>query len=107
MMVLTRPEGQLAPRNPSRVPGVVGMTVPQAIGELRRSNYGCAVAREKDRQGAGRVRRIVAQSPRSGSKGSESQLVRLAVSEPFSSRALPPGCVDQRGKSRAEIIPPG
>jgi PASTA domain len=105
MMVMTTPEGQRAPRNPLRVPNVVGMTLPDAVQELRRSDYGCAIVREEDRQGAGRARRIVAQEPRSGSKGFEAQLVHLVLSKPLPDD-VPSGCVDQRDEPWAST-PPG
>lgn len=95
MVARTSDDGQLAPENGSRVPRVAGMTVAEALHELRRSGYGCAVIREEDHRGAG-PRRVVAQEPTPGARGSEGQLVHLTVSEPFRGNSLPRGCVDQR-----------
>lgn len=78
MITETSPEGLLAPPNDSRVPRVVGATLPEAIRELRASDYGCAITGEEDRKGSG-VRRVLAQDPRPGAKGSEAQLVHLTV----------------------------
>lgn len=99
-MVEESPEGLLAPRNGSRVPRVVGMTVPEAARKLRTRGYGCAVIEEEDRRGAG-PRRVVSQDLRPGRKGFEGQLVHLAVSRPFPAGTLPFGCVDQRDEPRA------
>lgn len=95
MTVMTTPDGQLAPRNSSRVPRVVGMTLPEAARELRRGDYGCAVVAATERGGAGPAL-VTGQDPRPGFEGSEAQLVHLTVSGPLRKNGVPPGCVDQR-----------
>lgn len=97
MVTGASPEGQRAPPNDSRVPRVVGATLPEAIGELRASGYGCAITGEEDREHPG-DRRVLAQDPRPGAKGSEAQLVHLTVSRPPRADALPARCVDQRNE---------
>lgn len=97
MLTQASAQGQRAPTNAARVPRVVGMGLSGAVSELRRGDYGCAVTGEEGRGGSG-PRRVVAQDPRAGARGSEGQLVHLTVSRPFPDEegAVPPGCVDQR-----------
>lgn len=87
------------------VPGVVGMTVPEAHLELGRAGYGCAVVAEGD--GGSEQRLVAAQRERPGSYHPRGNLVRITVSEPYPEDAryprdpraglLPPNCIDLRG----------
>jgi hypothetical protein len=97
MLTQASAQGQRAPANGARVPRVVGIALPGAISELRRSDYGCAVTGGEGRDGSG-PRRVVAQNPRAGARGFEGQLVHLTVSRPFpkAENAVPPPCIDQR-----------
>ena len=47
MLTQASAEGQLAEANDARMPRVVGVALSEAVSELRRSDYGCAITDEK------------------------------------------------------------